>query len=225
MGTFPRSPRTFRGAIAAVDPLSPLSRIVIFGYNPDSVTRTLTPRTPAAQGRQAADANRIWGAPIEKISLTVEIDAADQLETGDPIAATTGIAPQLSALEMLLYPSAAQVIVNSALLLAGTIEILPTEAPLTVMVLGPGRAVPIRVESLTITEQAFDTMLFPIQATAALTVQVLTYSDLSVTDPGYALFLVHQVLKETMASVAGVAGAAGALSGGVSGSASLSAGG
>lgn len=211
MGSFPGSPRTFRGAIVAIDPLSPLSRIVIFQYNPDSLTRTLTPRTAATQGRTAADAHRIWGAPIEKISMTVDIDAADQLETGDPIAATTGISPQLSALEMLLYPNVAQVIANSALLLAGTIEILPTEAPLTIMVLGPGKAVPVRVESLTITEQAFDSLLFPIRATAALSLQVLSYSDLPVTDPGYALFLVHQVLKETMASVAGVTGAIGTI--------------
>jgi hypothetical protein len=34
MGTFPGSPRTFRGAIVALDPLSPLSRVVIFLYNP-----------------------------------------------------------------------------------------------------------------------------------------------------------------------------------------------
>jgi hypothetical protein len=40
---------------------------------------------------------------------------------------------------------------------------------------------------------------------------VLSYSDLQVSDPGYTLFLVHQVLKETMASVAGVTGAISAL--------------
>ena len=207
MGSFPGSPATFRGAIVAVDPLSPMSRIVVFQYNPEKVTRSLAPRSaPHDQGVGAADAHRIWGAPTETITMTVEVDATDQLETGDPVAATTGIAPQLSALEMLLYPSAALVVANSALLLAGTIEILPPQGPLTVLVLGPGRAVPVRLESLTITEQAFDTLLFPIQASVELSLRVLTYSDLSVTDPGYALFLVHQVLKETMATVAGLSG-------------------
>jgi hypothetical protein len=43
---------------------------------------------------------------------------------------------------------------------------------------------------------------------------VLTYNDLPVTDPGYALFLVHQVMKETMATVAGATGAVSALVGG-----------
>jgi hypothetical protein len=42
--------------------------------------------------------------------MTVEIDAADQLASGDPLAATTGIAGQLAVLEMLLYPSSLTVI-------------------------------------------------------------------------------------------------------------------
>jgi hypothetical protein len=212
MGGFPGAPRTLRGAIVAVGPPNPLSRIVLFDYNPDEVSRSLKPRG-AGSGQQVGpgDAHRIWGAPVETISMTVEVDATDQLEAGDPVAAVSGIAPQLSAMEMLLYPSSALVIANTALLLAGTIEILPPEGPLTVLVWGPGRAVPIRLESLEITEQAFAPSLVPIRASVAISAQVLTYDDLSVTDAGYALFLVHQVLKETLATVAGVTGAVSAV--------------
>lgn len=212
MGSFPGSPRILRGAIVAVTPLSPLSRIVIFQYNPNELRRTLRPRSaPSEQQVGPADAHRIWGAPTETITMTVEVDAADQLETGDPVAATTGIAPQLASLEMLLYPDSLQVIANTALMAAGVIELLPPEGPLTVLVWGPGRAVPVRLSDLTITEQAFDPGLFPTRATVEVSLQVLSYSDLPVSDPGYTLFLVHQVLKETMASVAGVTGAISAL--------------
>jgi len=212
MGSFPGSPRILRGAIAAVSPLSPLSRIVIFQYNPAELRRTLRPRAaPAEQQVGPADAHRIWGAPTETITMTVEVDAADQLETGDPVAAVAGIAPQLASLEMLLYPDSLQVIANTALLQAGVIEILPPESLLTVLVWGPGRAVPVRLQDLTITEQAFDPGLFPTRATVEVSLQVLSYSDLPFSDPGYTLFLVHQVLKETMASVAGVTGAISAL--------------
>jgi hypothetical protein len=212
MGSFPGSPSTLRGAIVAVDLRSPLSRIVIFQYNPDEVTRSLRPRGGPSEETGPADAHRIWGAPIEQIRMTVEVDATDQLETQDPVAAVSGIAPQLSAMEMLLYPSSVTVIANAALLLAGTIEILPPEGPMTVLVWGPGRAVPVRLESLEITEQAFaPATLFPIRASVALSAQVLTYDDLPVTDAGSALFLVHQVLKETMATVAGVTGAISAI--------------
>jgi hypothetical protein len=141
----------------------------------------------------------------------VDVDATDQLEAGDPIAAVSGIAPQLSALEMLLYPSSSLVIANTALLLAGTIEILPPEGPLTVLVWGPGRAVPVHIDSLEITEQAFAPSLVPIRASVAISATVLTYDDLAVTDAGYALFLVHQVLKETLAVVGGVSGAISAV--------------
>jgi len=212
MGSFPGSPRILRGAIAAVSPLSPLSRIVIFQYNPAELRRTLRPRAaPAEQQVGPADAHRIWGAPTETITMTVEVDAADQLETGDLVAATAGIAPQLASLEMLLYPDSLQVIANTALLQAGVIEILPPESLLTVLVWGPGRAVPVRLQDLTITEQAFDPGLFPTRATVEVSLQVLSYSDLPVSDPGYTLFLVYQVIKETMASVAGVTGAISAL--------------
>jgi hypothetical protein len=91
MGSFPGSPRTLRGAIVAVEPRNPLSRIVLFGYNPDEVGRSLKPRRAGA-GQQVGpgDAHRIWGAPVETISMTVDVDATDQLEAGDPDGVVTG---------------------------------------------------------------------------------------------------------------------------------------
>ncbi|MEZ5184130.1 MAG: hypothetical protein R2720_00155 [Candidatus Nanopelagicales bacterium] len=208
MGTFPGTPRTLRGAIVAVDPLSPLSRIVVFQYNPDNVIRTLTPHD--TQG----SSHRISGAPTEQITMTVELDATDGLAAADPLATTTGVAGQLAALEMLLYPSSLQVVANTALLLAGTIEILPPDAPLTVLAWGPGRTVPVRLTGLRITEQAFDTALNPIRAAAEVSAEVLSYNDLPPTDAGYALFLAHQVTKEVLATTASVSGALSAAAGG-----------
>lgn len=129
--------------------------------------------------------------------MKVEIDAADQLERGEN--ASTGITGQLAALEMLLYPNSLDVIANSVLSLVGTIEILPPEGPLTVLVWGRSRTVPIRLESLSIAEEAFDPELNPIRATVDLSAQVLTYNDLPITDPGYALFLRHQLRTESLA--------------------------
>jgi len=214
MGSFPGTPRTLPGAIVAIDPLSPLARTVVFQYNPDEVTRTVRPRSPAGAGSSPSDAHRIWGAPSETVAMTIELDATDGLETGDPVTTTMGVAGRLAALEMLLYPSTVTVITNTALLLAGTIEILPPEGPLTVLVWGPSRAVPVRVESLTIREQAFDTDLTPLRASVDVSLEVLSYNDLSPTDPGFALFLVHQVLKETMATVAAASGAVSPAAGG-----------
>jgi hypothetical protein len=77
--------------------------------------------------------------------MKVEVDAADQLQRGEPASAGSGIAGQLASLEMLLYPSSAYVVEAAALSLAGTIEILPPEGPLTVLVRFPGVQLPIRV--------------------------------------------------------------------------------
>jgi hypothetical protein len=205
VGSFPGSPRTARGAIVAVDPVSPLSRVVVFQYNPDTVSRALRPRGAGAEsGVGAGDVHRLWGAPVETITMKVEIDAADQLERGESASAGTGIAGQLAALEMLLYPSSADVVAAAALSAGGTIEILPPEGPLTILVWGASRTVPVSLESLSITEEAFDTNLNPIRATVDVSAHVLTYNDLPVTDPGYMLFLHNQIRREALATMAGV---------------------
>jgi hypothetical protein len=46
--------------------------------------------------------------------------------------------------------------------------------------------------------------LNPIRAKVSLELRVLSYSDFSVTHPGYAVFLAHQVVKETMAVIGSV---------------------
>ena len=43
--------------------------------------------------------------------------------------------------------------------------------------------------------------LNPIRASMSLSLRVLSYNDFSLTHPGYALFLAHQVVKETMATI------------------------
>lgn len=211
MGSFPGSPRTVSGALVAIDPASPLSRIVVFQYNPDLVTRTIKPRSADTKGQAsggqasagAVETHRLIGAPVETITMTVELDATDGLETAQPIATATGVATELAALEMLLYPNSTTIIANTTQLLAGTIEILPAQGPMTVLVWGPLRAVPVRIDSLVIREQAFTPTLLPLRAAVDLDLTVLSYSDVMPTDPAYALFLVHQVAKEALATTAG----------------------
>jgi len=42
MTTFPNSPRLLKGALVGVDPFNPLASVVVFQYNPETLTRTLT---------------------------------------------------------------------------------------------------------------------------------------------------------------------------------------
>src|SRR6266545_4284225 len=113
--SFPQSaPKVMKGAIVGIDPFNPLASIVVFQYNPDTLTRTLQPQSAGAQGGDRAEAMRLKGAPVETFKLDVEIDATDQLERGDGLSESLGIYPQLSALEMLIYPKTALVLVNTA---------------------------------------------------------------------------------------------------------------
>ncbi|MGA9365515.1 MAG: hypothetical protein WBW16_14220 [Bacteroidota bacterium] len=211
MSSFPGSPRLQKGALVGLDPANPLASIIVFQYNPDTVTRTLAPQTSGggAQGGQSApgEAMRLTGPPQEEIKLDIEIDATDQLEQAQPTATQMGIYPQVSALEMLLYPKSAVVIANEALLQAGVIEIIPPEAPLTVLVWGAKRVVPVRLTSFSITEEMFDANLNPIHAKVSLGLRVLNYKDLGLLSPGGALFMTHQVAKEVMATLNTVANA------------------
>jgi hypothetical protein len=196
-----------KGAIVGIDPFNPLASIIVFQYNPDTLTRTLTAQTTGGQGGDRSEALRLKGAPTEEIRLDVELDATDQLEKADGLTVAMGIYPQLSALEMLIYPKSALVIANTVLLAAGSIEVIPAIAPLTLFVWGPQRILPVRVTSFSITEEAHDTNLNPIRAKVSLGLRVLSYNDLSLTHPGYSLFLAHQVVKELMATIGSVAGA------------------
>lgn len=214
MTTFPRSPRVMKGAIVGVDLFNPLTSVVIFQYNPATMTRTLSAQTAqgSSDGAGRAEPLRLAGAPTEDISLEVEVDATDQLEETDPVATTVGLYPQLSALEMLLYPKTASVILNTALLAAGTIEVVPPEAPLTLFIWGPARVVPVQLTSFTVNEQAYDVNLNPIRASVDLGLRVLSYNDFRPTHPGFAIFMAHQVAKEAMAVVGSVGNVAGAVS-------------
>jgi hypothetical protein len=201
MSGFPGSPRLIKGAIIGLDPMNPIASVVVFQYNPDTMTRRLEARSSGGGDTgDRAEAFRLTGPPRETITLSVEVDATDHLETGNPLAMTTGVSPTLAALEMLLYPKSLGVIANIALAQVGNIEIIPPEAPLTLFVWGPTRVLPVRVTSFSITEEAYDTLLNPTRAKVDLSLHVLSYVDLKLTNPGHTLFMAHQIAKEVMAS-------------------------
>lgn len=210
MSAFPGSPRVLRGALVGIDIFNPLASLIVFQYNPETMTRTLAPQT-AGEGAERSEAMLLKGAPVETIKLEVEIDATDQLEKGG--TAGFGIYPQLSSLEMLVYPKSALVIANTVLLATGTIEVMPAAAPFTLLIWGPKRVLPVRVTDFSITEEAYDTQLNPIRAKVALSLRVLSYNDLSISHPGYYMFLAHQIIKEAMAVAGSIGSAVTALGG------------
>lgn len=210
MTGFPGSPLILKGAIIGIKPTSPIPSVIVFQYNPESLTRQVQVNA-SGTADDVEEPLRIKGPPSETISLQVEVDAADQLERNDPVAATMGVAPALASLEALLYPSSTTMIANEALALAGVIEVLPPEAPLTILAWGPTRVVPVRISSLDITEHAFDTLLNPTRADVAMSLRVLSYQQLGMAGTGGAISLVHHVAVEVLGRIGEVAGIAGAV--------------
>jgi len=202
-----------KGAIIGLDETNPLASLIVFQYNPEMLSRSLSVAS-AAQGTESqSDILRFFAPPTETITADIEIDATDQLEKGDPLAIKLGIHPAIASLEMLLYPKAAGMIINAALLAAGLRPIIEPAAPLSLFVWGVKRVLPVRISGMTITEDFFDGELNPLRAKVHLEMRVLNYHDLGVVSLGGALFLGHQLLKEAMATIQGVGTIAAVASG------------
>jgi len=195
---FPRSPKILKGALVAYQLPDLQPNVIIFQYNPEHLTRSLQARTATGGGR--GDSQRTDGPPDETISLSVEIDAADQLEEQDAVATTVGLHPVIAALELLMYPSFPVVVANQILAAFGSAVLLSEPAPMAILIWGPARVLPVRVASVSITEQAFDPLLNPILAKADLSLKVLTYRDLDLTNPGYWVYMAAFNQKEVMAA-------------------------
>ena len=103
------------------------------GLNPDTLTRTLAPQATTTDGQgDRTEALRLVAPAVETWKFDAEIDATDQLEAQDAMATQYGVAPQLAALETLIYPASATLHNNYELSQHGTLEIMPVMAPYSV---------------------------------------------------------------------------------------------
>jgi len=190
---------TVRGGFV-ITPSGGSAQSLSFQFNPASLRRRLEPRLSGGEPQSSAGPILYTGAPVETIDLEIELDAGDQETSASSAASTTGIQSQLAALEVILYPSTQQVNQKQALLQAGTLEIGPYLAPTVIFTWGAQRLIPVKVTSCQITEEAFDSQLVPIRARIAVTLQVLSYSDIPPSDPAYHFFMTYQANKESQAS-------------------------
>jgi hypothetical protein len=187
-------PRLLKGALITVGEGSDAS-IIAFQYNPEKLSRSLTPQYTAGEKNNNAERIRFQGAPAETIDVEVIIDAIDQLANPRDTS-KNGIHPQLAALELLGAPTVED-IRNSAD--KTTIEILPWLVPTTVFVYGVNRIVPVRVESVKVTEELHDPDLNPIRANVSLSLRVITCSTTPQKSKAYESWMSYQQHKERLA--------------------------
>ena len=218
---FPRSPKLLKGAMVVFPSQKPgpPPSVIVFQYNPEQLRRSLAhraaPPDSGSVGAAREDAFRVLGPPVETINLSVVLDAADQLERPEqnPEVVANDLHPALAALELLLYPPSTQVLLNRGLAQAGSAQICPADLPLTLLVWGRSRAVPVRLTDFSITEEAFDPSLNPVQAKVDLGMRVLTYMELKDDTIGFGAYLAYQTQKEVLARLVKPGEAAGAIRG------------
>lgn len=205
MSAFPGSPRLVKGGIVLVDASSGrLLTVIALQYNPDTLSRSLQVKAAGTDSGDRSAALRLAGAAVETIRLEAVLDAVDQLEFPDanPHTVQHGVHPQLAVLETMAYPPSAAMLTNDRLAAAGTLEVLPVEAPLALFVWSRSRIVPVRLTELSITEEAFDPALNPIRAKVNLSLRVLSVDDLGFGHKGGVLFMNHLRAKESLAGKA-----------------------
>ncbi len=201
MTTFPGSPRMVRGGFILMDAAGRrVLRSVAFQYNPDSLSRGLTPRGAKAEGGDRLEALRLTGPATEVIRLEAEFDATDRLEKprANPGTMQNGIAAELAEFEAIVMPRVADLEAAERLAATGTLEILPLPAPLLLFVFGKNRTLPVRITDISLTEEAFDTNLNPIRARIALTLRVLSSDDLAPGSKAAGLWLTSARRRERL---------------------------
>jgi hypothetical protein len=214
---FPGSPRFLKGALVVFETKLPIpTNLIAFQYNPDQVARTFEQQQSSGDPRKTSGDTQHLLAPTEKLRMTVELDAADQLEDANPLAIATGLHPSLAALELLLSPPSTDIILGKVLAAVGSSKIAPAKVPMVLLVWGPLRVIPVRVESVAITEEAFDQLLNPIRAKVDLGLRSLTSKELKKAGaPFDTIATVNLIAKEVMAhlqaigSVAEIGGSIG----------------
>jgi hypothetical protein len=217
---YSRSPKLLKGALVEFSErfIGPIPNIIIFQYNPETLSRSLEVWQPPAQQEEDGTEKKAPPAstaqpsdPPESFTLELVVDATDDLEVGDPVAVVTGVADRITAMEMLLYPQEGSLLGDllgsvSVSISAGGIstggsaaaEAVPRgTVPIVLFVWGPGRIVPVRVTSFSVEEQSFSPLLYPIRAKASIGLKILTPGDLSGHPEGMAKDIAIAAFKFT----------------------------
>jgi hypothetical protein len=188
MSYAPNTPKLAKGAFVEFSQpfLGPIPNIIVFQYNPETLERNILSSGVSegiGQESEKKGSNPLASPtePSESFSsIKLVIDATDQLEdpVKHPVTLANGIGPQLAALELLVYPLSKQLLGNFFSI--GSKKSVPeNQVPAVLFVWGPSRLLPVRLTSLSITEESFDQMLNPIRATVTVGLKVLTKGELN----------------------------------------------
>jgi hypothetical protein len=161
-----------------------------FQFNPETLarSRTATYGSAGADGsggsgcREGSEAQqRACLSQVhvteETIGLTLQLDATDDLNDGAGLPKTFGVGPQLSVLELMIYPKTDQLFgFPIGNLLGGSDQFGAAHAktiPILLFIWGRKRVMPVVMTSMQITEQEYFPDLNPKRASVVVQLKVL----------------------------------------------------
>lgn len=184
-----------RGALIEYsgDFLGPIPNVVIFQFNPETLTRTIEipPRPTRVRSPRSNEGTQAGEVSIEKITLKASFSAMDELGENKALARVFGVGTRLAALEKMVRPAgklggligAALDAVGDAFGVGGDDdprgETPRQKYPRILFIWGPYRILPVIIQSMSITEQHYDFLLNPIQAEVSITMAVNEISSSS----------------------------------------------
>jgi hypothetical protein len=206
-----------RGALIEYsgDFLGPIPNLVVFQFNPESFARTINIPQPPAQSEtdkaKPREPSQTSAPPTETFTLTAHFSAADDLGKGGAVSAIPrvfGVGPQLAALEKMVYPAGPLTgLIGAALdaigdAIGGGGESAPSRpipresVPRILFIWGLTRVLPVKIQSLTITEQKFDFLLNPVQAEVQIGLAINNLASTSSDTIGKGALTYSQVAKD-----------------------------
>ena len=182
-----------RGAFIAYEPggYPDRKRVIPFRFNPEALSRQLSVEqgeggAPGSAAGAAAGGGGGTGAPQEQgadassgtlkesFSVQIRVDLADRVEGASELPADLGIAPEIAAIEELLYPVESEAQAPSD----GTEPTRARPQRWTVLfVWGRKRVYPIRITGITINETWHNAELNPVRAEIDVSAEVLGETD------------------------------------------------
>ena len=201
MSNFPGSPRIVHGGFVAVDArsLQP-TRVIPFQYNPETLSRTLSPgassspsTTPGSTGPSGIAGVGSLGTALGPVGVLGTVLGAGAGQTPADLATNPAqlitFSLLLDAAEQLQFPEQNPLAVRYGVYpLLSAIEALfyPPQSSadsLTLFAWGANRILPVRLLQLQIVEQIFDPSLNPVRVQIQVTLQVLTDADFPKNSP------------------------------------------
>jgi len=168
-----------RGCLVILNSSGTEDGTIAFQYNPKDLSRTIKPDYSAKPSNDDGISFQKKAA-VQTMNVTWMIQAVDNMWAGE--VADDGLIPILAKLETLVNPSVADLSTWETNLKSAIVTVPPLPVISVLLQMG-SRQWPVKINSLTLKEKAFDQNLVPIEAEVQADLEVLTYDNVLASSP------------------------------------------